>query len=89
MAKELRKISGGLLALVEGVRKLTEAVTGLGKKEAEKKDKVTETETVRKVDQEVAMEIVEGESESEEEEEEKGDNGMEDGEQETEEVEKE
>jgi hypothetical protein len=89
MAKELRKISGELLALVKGVRKLTEVVTGLGKKEVERKDKGTEMETVRRVDREVAMEIVEEESESEEEEEEKGDNGMEDGEQETEEVEKE
>jgi hypothetical protein len=89
MAKELRKISGGLLALVEGVGKLTEVVTGLGKKKAEKKDKVKEMETVWKVDQEVATEIVEGESESEEEEEEKGEDGMEGGEQETEEVEKE
>jgi hypothetical protein len=36
MAKELRKISGGLLALVEGVGKLTEVVAGLGKKEGRK-----------------------------------------------------
>jgi hypothetical protein len=32
MAKELRRISGGLLGLVEGVGKLTEVVVGLGKK---------------------------------------------------------
>jgi hypothetical protein len=86
MAKEL---SGGLLALVEGVGNLTEAVAGLGRKEVERKDKVIETETVWKVDQEVATEIVEEGSESEEEEEEKGDDGIKDGEQETEEVEKE
>jgi hypothetical protein len=89
MAKELRRISGGIQALVEGVGKLTEAVIGLGKKEVEKKDKETETETVRRVDREVETEMVEEESESEEEEEEKGDSGKEDREQETEEVEKE
>jgi hypothetical protein len=65
MAKELRKISGGLLALVEGVGKLTEVVTGLEKKEVERKDKETETETVQRVDREVATEIVEEEDESE------------------------
>jgi hypothetical protein len=43
MAKKLRKISGGLLALVEGVGKLTEMVVGLGKKEVRKEDKETET----------------------------------------------
>jgi hypothetical protein len=36
MAKELRNISGGIWALVEGVGKLTEAVVGLGKKEGRK-----------------------------------------------------
>jgi hypothetical protein len=89
MAKELRRISGGIQALVEGVEKLTEVVIGLGKKEVERKDKETETEIVQRVDWEVAMEIVEEESESEEEEEEKGDDGKEDGEEETEGVEQE
>jgi hypothetical protein len=88
MAKELRKISGGLLALVEGVGKLTEVVVGLGKKEVRKEDKETETEDVWKVDQEVTTGIVKEESESEGEEE-KRDDGIEDREQETEEVEKE
>jgi hypothetical protein len=37
--KELRRISGGILALVEGVGKLTEAVVGLEKKEVERRDK--------------------------------------------------
>jgi hypothetical protein len=46
MVKELWKISGGLLALVDGVGKLTEAVTGLGKKEVWKEDKEMETENV-------------------------------------------
>jgi hypothetical protein len=87
MAKELRRISGGILALVEGVGKLTEAVVGLEKKEVERRDKGTETETVWKVDWEVATKIVEEESESEEEEEEKRDNGKEDREEEMEGVE--
>jgi hypothetical protein len=95
MAKELRRISGGIQVLVEGVRKLMEAIIGFGKKEVEKKDKETEMETVRRVDQEVETEMVEEESESEKEEEEKEDSGKEDevdeaekenGEQETEEV---
>jgi hypothetical protein len=90
MAKELRRISGGILALVEGVGKLTEAVIGLEKKEVKRKDKETETETVRMVDQEVATEIVEEGSESEEEEEEKGDEAeKENGDHEIEEIEKE
>jgi hypothetical protein len=90
MAKELRRISGGILALVEGVGKLTEAVIGLEKKEVERKDKETETETVHMVDQEVATEIVEERSESEEEEDEKGDEAeKEDRDQEMEEMEKE
>jgi hypothetical protein len=90
MAKELRRISGGILALVEGVRKLMEAVIGLEKKEVERKDKETEMETVRMVDQEVATEIVEEGSESKEEEEEKGDEAeKEDRDQEMEEMEKE
>jgi hypothetical protein len=38
MAKELRRISGGLLALVEGVGKLTEVVVGLRRKVSEKKE---------------------------------------------------
>jgi hypothetical protein len=90
MAKELRRISGGILVLVEGVGKLMEVVIGLEKKEVERKDKKTETETVCLVDQEVATEIVEKGSESEEEEEEKGDKvEKEDRDQEMEEVEKE
>jgi hypothetical protein len=87
MAKELRRISGGIEALVEVVGRLTEVVMGLGKKEVEKEDKGTETEIGRRVDQEVEMEIVEEESESEEEEEEKGDDGKEDGEEEIEGIE--
>jgi hypothetical protein len=36
MEKELRKISGGIWALVEGVGRLTEVVEELGRKEVEK-----------------------------------------------------
>jgi hypothetical protein len=88
MAKELKRISGGILVLVEGVGKLTEAVVGLEKKEVERRDKGTEMESIWKVDPEVATEIAEEESKSEEEEEEeKRDNGKGDGEEEMEGVE--
>jgi Effector-associated domain 2 len=59
MVKELRRISGGIQALVEIVRRLTEVVMGLGKKEVEKKDKGTEMEIVRRMDREIEMEIIE------------------------------
>jgi hypothetical protein len=91
MAKELRKISGGLLALVEGVGKLTEVVAGLGKKEGRKKDKETEMENVQRMDKQTEMERREEDSEGEEESEEevgKEDDGKEDGDQEMEEMEK-
>jgi hypothetical protein len=93
MAKELRSISGGIWALVEGVGKLTEAVVGLGKKEGRKEDKETETETegVQRMDKQTEMEKREDESKEEEEseeEEEKEDDGKEDGEQKMEETEK-
>jgi hypothetical protein len=78
MAKELRRISGEIQALVEGVGRLTEAVVGLGKKEAQRRNKKTETEYVWRVDQEIGREKVVEVSESEEEEEEKGDDGKED-----------
>jgi hypothetical protein len=71
MAKELRNISGGLLALVEGVGKLMEAVVGLGKKEGRKEDKETETEGIQRMDKQTETgrreEDSEGEEESEEE----------------------
>jgi hypothetical protein len=91
MAKELRKISGGLLALVEGVRKLTEVVVGLGKKEARKEDKETEMEGIQRMEKETEMERREEDSEEEEESEEeegKEDGRKEDGDQEIEEMEK-
>jgi hypothetical protein len=83
LAKELRRISGGLLALVEGVGKLTEAVTGLGKKEVRKEDKETETEDVRRMDKQTEMERREEDSEEEKESEQEGkeDSGKEDGDQ--------
>jgi hypothetical protein len=92
MAKELRRISGGLLALVEGVRKLMEAVVGLGKKEGRKEDKETETEDVQRMDKQTETERRDEESKEEEESEEeegKEDDGKEDREQEMEEMEKE
>jgi hypothetical protein len=46
MAKELRKISGGTWALMEGVGRLMEVIEGLGRKEVEKADKEIETEVV-------------------------------------------
>jgi hypothetical protein len=91
MAKELRKISGGLLALVEGVGKLMEVVVGLGKKEGRKEDKETETEGVQRMDKQTETEKRDDDSEEEEESEEEGkeDDGKEDGDQEMEEMEKE
>jgi hypothetical protein len=91
MAKELRKISGGLLALVEGVGKLTEAVVGLGKEEIRREDKETETEFVQKMDKQTETERREEESKEEEEseEEEKEDDGKGDRDQEMEGIEKE
>jgi hypothetical protein len=89
--KELRRISGGLLALVEGVGKLMEAVVGLGKKEGRKEDKETETEGVQRMDKQTEMERREEDSEEEEESEKKEgkeDDGKEDGDQEMEEMEK-
>jgi hypothetical protein len=84
MVKKLRKISGWIKALVEGIRRLTEAVEGLGRKEVEKVNKDTEMEDVQKVDKQTEMEQKaedsEGKEKSEEEEakEEKEDNGKED-----------
>jgi hypothetical protein len=46
MAKELRRLSEGIWALVEGIRKLMEVVEELGKEEVRKVDKVTEMEEV-------------------------------------------
>jgi hypothetical protein len=80
MAKELRKISGRIKALIEGVGRLTEAVVGLGRKEVEKKNKEIEMEDVWRVDRQIEMEKEVEDSEEDkgsEEEEEKGDNGKE------------
>jgi hypothetical protein len=88
IAKELRSISGGIWALVEGVGKLTEAMEGVRKEETRKEDKETETEGVQKMDKQTETERREEESKEEEEseeEEEKEDEGKEDGEQEMEE----
>jgi hypothetical protein len=87
MAKELRRISGGLLALVDGVEKLIEVVTGLGKKKVRKEDKETETEDVQRIDKQTETERREKDSEDEEESEEeegKENDGEEDGDQEME-----
>jgi hypothetical protein len=91
MAKELRNISGGLLALVEGVRKLMEVVVGLGKMEGRKEDKEMETEDVQRMDKQMETERREEDSEGEEESEGevgKEDDGKEDRDQEMEEMEK-
>jgi Sec-independent protein translocase protein TatA len=82
MAKELRKISGGIWVLVAGIGKLMEVVEGMGK-EVAKADKEMETEEIQKMDRQTEMEKKEDdseeeeESEKEEEKEEKGDNGKE------------
>jgi hypothetical protein len=92
IAKELRNISGGIWALVEGVGRLTEAVEGIGKEEGRKEHKETETEDVRRMDKQMETERKKIDSEEEEESEEeegKEDGGKEDGDQEMEEMEKE
>jgi hypothetical protein len=92
MAKEFRNISGGIWALVEGIRKLTEVVEGVGKEGIRKEDKETETEDGQRMDRQTEMERREeasGEEEESEEEEGKEDDGKEDGDQEIEEMEKE
>jgi hypothetical protein len=88
MAKELRKISGGIWALVEDIRRLTEVVEGVGKEGVRKEDKEMETEDVQRMDKQTETERREEDSEEEEEsEEEKGkeDDREEDGDQEMEE----
>jgi hypothetical protein len=67
MAKELKNISGGIWALVEGIGRLTELVEGVGKEGVRKEDKEMETEDVWRIDKQMEME--KGEKDSEEEEE--------------------
>jgi cobalamin biosynthesis protein CobT len=91
MAKELRRISGGIWALVEGIGRLMEVVEGVGKKGIRKEDKEMETEDVQRMDKQTETERREEDSEEEEESEEevgKEDDGKEDGDQEMEEMEK-
>jgi hypothetical protein len=92
MAKELRSISRGIWALVEGIRRLTEVVEGISKKGVRKEDKETETEDVQRMDKQTEMGRREEDSVEEEESEEEGgeeDSRKEDGDQEMEEMEKE
>jgi hypothetical protein len=92
MAKELRNISGGIWALVEGVGKLMKAMEGVGKEGIRKEDKEMETEDVQRMDKQTETERREEDSEGEEEsekEEEKGDGGEGDRDQEMEGIEKE
>jgi hypothetical protein len=80
MAKELKKISGGIWALVEGVRRLTEVVEGMEKKEVERVDKEAGTEDVQRADKQTEIEVVEEkEREEEEESEESGSEGEKEG----------
>jgi hypothetical protein len=70
MAKELRKISGGVWVLVEGIGRLMEVIEGLGREEVERVYKEMETEKVQKVDKQMETEEKEEDSEKEEESEE-------------------
>jgi hypothetical protein len=70
MAKELRRTSGGIWALVEKIGKLMEVVEGLEKEEVRKVDKVMETEEVQRVNKQTEIEEKEDDSEEEEESEE-------------------
>jgi Mg-chelatase subunit ChlI len=84
MAKELRKINGGIKVLVEGISRLTEVVEGLGRKEVKKVNKEMEMEDVQRVDKQMEMgkeaedSEEDEESEEEEEKEKKRDNRKED-----------
>jgi hypothetical protein len=79
MAKELRRISGGIWALAEGVGKLAEVMERLEKVGAEKAENEVETEFVQKADKGTETEILlEEESEDdskEKKEEDKAENG--------------
>jgi hypothetical protein len=73
MEKELRRIGGGIWALVKGVGKLTEVMEQSEKMGTEKAEKEVETEIIQKVDKGMKMEIFsekESEDNSEEEKEE-------------------
>jgi hypothetical protein len=79
MAKELRRISGGIQALVEGVGKLGEVMEQLEKVGVEKVEKKVETEPVQKVDKGMKTEILleeESEDNSEEDKEQDEDKEM-------------
>jgi hypothetical protein len=65
MAKELRKIGGGIWALVEGVGKLMEVMERSEKMGVEKVEKEVKMETIQKVDKGMETEIL-SEEESEE-----------------------
>jgi 23S rRNA A1618 N6-methylase RlmF len=64
MAKELRRISGGIWALVKGVGKLMEVMERLKKMGAEKVEKEVETEIIQKGNKRMETEIL-SEEESE------------------------
>jgi hypothetical protein len=92
MVKELKNISGGIWALVEGIGKLTDVVEGAGKEGVRKEDKEMEMEDVQRMDKQTETEKREEDSEEEEESEEeegKEDSGKKDGDQEMEKMEKE
>jgi hypothetical protein len=81
IAKELRNISGGIWALVEGIGRLMEVVEGVGKEGVRKEDKKTEMEDVQRSDKQTETEKREEDSEEKEESEEeegKEDSGKED-----------
>jgi hypothetical protein len=56
--KELRRIGGGIWALVEGVGKLMEVMERSEKMEVNKAEKEVETETIQKVDKGIETEIL-------------------------------
>jgi hypothetical protein len=58
MVKELRRISGGIWTLVEGVGKLMEVMEWLEKMGAEKVEKGVEMEIIQKVDKGIETEIL-------------------------------
>jgi hypothetical protein len=79
MAKELKRISGGIWALVEGVGKLMEVMERSEKVGAEKAEKEVEMEPVQKVDKGMEMENLSEEESEDDSEEEKEEDKVENG----------
>jgi hypothetical protein len=79
MAKELRRISGGIWALVEGVGKLAEVMEWSEKVGVKKVEKEVETKFVQKADKGMETEILSEKESKDDSEEEKEEDKVENG----------